>query len=188
MIAVSVSAGVFGGPLLETYRRKESVRDATTADRSGGGRVASGYELLVEAEQQRAYRIAALMTGRSDRATAIVEEAFAHILQRWKRLSSTDRVRYVLSSVVQQSIGDGFVGRLTDGLEDAAEPDERLRRAARVLATLEPTRRAVVVLSERERFSAEEVAALTRLAPDRVEAELARGLEELGPVLETVAA
>lgn len=162
------------------------MREATTGDRAGGGR--SGYELLMEAEQQRAYRIAALMTGRSDRATAIVEEAFAHILQRWKRLSPADRVRYVLSSVVQQSIGDSFVGSLAGDLEDAAEPDRRLRRAARVLAALEPMRRAVVVLSERERFSAEEIAALTGLAPDLAEAELARGLEELGPVLETVAA
>jgi DNA-directed RNA polymerase specialized sigma24 family protein len=185
-IGVVVSGAVFGGPLLETRRRARSVRVATTTTGSAGGPMSSGYERLVDAEQQRAFRIAALMTGRSDRAKSIVAESFKHVLQRWTRLPKEARVQYVLSSVVKQSIGDAFVGALggpalvPDGI---SEPDEHLRRAARALAVLEPKRRAVVILSEREGFSSEEIATLVGLEPERVEDELARGLDDLRPVL-----
>src|SRR5712691_4422550 len=189
VISVAVSAGVFAGPLIETRRRAKSVRVATTA--ACGPEASSGYRTLVEAEQRRVFRIAALMTGRPDRATAIVEEAFAHTLQRWTRSSAEERVRYLLSSVVKRCIGDAFVGFFSDAVSGEAgvgEPDERLRRAARALSALQPTRRAVVILSESERFSPEEIAALTGLPRERVVAELAQGLEDLGPVLTVVAA
>jgi DNA-directed RNA polymerase specialized sigma24 family protein len=185
VIAAAVSAVVFAGPLVETRRRSVSVHAATQGTAAGEG----AYRTLLEAEQQRAYRIAALMTERPERATAIVEEAFAHLLQRWTRLREDERVRYLLSFVVKRSLGEAFVGELASG--EVQAPDEatdRLRRAARALAVLEPQRRAIVVLSESERFAPDEVAALLGLDSARVQAEVRAGLEQLGPVLATVAA
>jgi DNA-directed RNA polymerase specialized sigma24 family protein len=179
---------VFLGPFLETRRRSHSVRQAVGAARPEAAD--GGYQALFEAQERRAFRIAALMTGRRDRAEAIVEEAFANTLQQWSRLSADRRVWHVLSTVVKRCLGSAFVGSLAEAPGSggfASEPDELLR-AARTLAVLEPTRRAVVVLAQSERMSPAEIAALTGLDTARVEAELAAGLEQLAPVLATVAA
>jgi RNA polymerase sigma factor (sigma-70 family) len=183
IIGVGVSAAVFAGPLIETRRRAVSVRTATESPTAAGG----GYQELVEAEQRRAHRIAALMTGRSDRATTIVEEAFARLLEHWTRLGPDRRSWYVLSTVVKGSIGDAFVDKLA---KDAAssEPADRMQRAARALSALEPRRRAIVVLSQSEGFKPDEIAALVGLDAERVDGELAEGLRQLGPVLAAVAA
>jgi DNA-directed RNA polymerase specialized sigma24 family protein len=184
-----VSAAVFLGPFLETRRRNHSVRQAV-GTRSGGVVADGGYQALFQAEERRAFRIAALMTGSRERATSIVEEAFAHLLQQWSRLSADRRVWYVLSTVVKRCLGSAFVGSLADAPGSggfASEPDELLR-AARTLAVLEPTRRVVVVLGQAEGLSTAEIAAVVGIDPARVSAELAAGLEQLGPVLATVAA
>jgi DNA-directed RNA polymerase specialized sigma24 family protein len=192
-IAALVSAGVFLGPALETRRRSASVRAAAGGPRRGVPPQPpdAGYQALFDAEQRRAYRIAALMTGRPDRAAEIAEETFARTLQQWTRLPSDRRVWFVLSTDVKLCLGSAFVGSLAAaGAEGAGGPSETvdLARAARTLAVLEPTRRAITILAHGEGLSVEEIAAVVNLPPGQVSAELAAALEQLGPVLGTVAA
>jgi len=186
-IAVVVSGAVFGGPYLETRRRSASIRkalelpDPRTADAT--------YQELFQAEQRRAYRIAALMIGNADRATAIVEEAFGRTLQQWTRLPADGRVWFVLSTVVKLCLGGAFLGSLGRPVGAVVEtPEPELVRAAHALSVLEPERRAMVILARSERLSVAEVAAVMDANPTRVASELAAGLEQLGPVLATVAA
>ena len=186
-IAVVVTGAVFGGPYLETRRRSASIRRARNpAPRPSPD---AGYRELFEAEQRRVYQIAALMTGSAERATATAEEAFNRTLQQWTRLPADGRVWFVLSTVVKLSLGGAFLaslGRPVGAVAGALEPE--LARAARALSVLEPERRAIVILAERERLSVAEVAAVMGSDPTRVASELAAGLEQLGPVLATAAA
>jgi len=187
-IAAVVSAGVFLGPALETRRRSASVRTAAGGPRRGvpPQPADAGYQALFDAEQRRAYRIAALMTGRADRAAAIAEEVFARALQQWTRLPSDRRVWFVLSTDVKLCLGSAFVGSLggpgepsTGGPSDTDE----LVRAARTLSVLEPTRRAITLLAHEEGLSVEEIAQVMGVTPGQVTAELAAAIEQLGPVL-----
>lgn len=186
-IAVVVSAAVFGGPYLETKRRSASLRRARQP--AAPQAPDAGYRELFDAEQRRAYRIAVLMTGSAERATAIAEEAFSRTLQQWTRLPADARVWYVHSTVVKLCLGSAFLsslGRPVGTVAGTAEPE--LVRAAGVLSVLEPERRAIVILAERERLSVAEVAAVMAADPTSVASELAAGLEQLGPVLATAAA
>jgi DNA-directed RNA polymerase specialized sigma24 family protein len=185
-IAVVVTGAVFGGPYLETRRRSASVRRATLNPPSAPD---AGYEELFAAAQRRAYQIAALMTGNAERATATAEEAFNRTLQQWTRLPADGRVWFVLSTVVKLCLGDSFLaslGRPVGSVAGSLEPE--LVRAARALSTLEPERRAMVILARSERMSVAEVAAVMDTDPTRVASELEAGLEQLGPILATVAA
>jgi DNA-directed RNA polymerase specialized sigma24 family protein len=186
-IAVVVAGGVFLGPYLETRRRSASLRRALNPTPPQPSD--AGYDELFEAERPRAYRIGVLMTGSAERATAIAEETFARTLQQWTRLPADGRVWFVLSTVVRLSIGGAFVRSLAEPVGAIAEaPADELLRAARSLSVLEPTRRAIVILAEGERLSVAEVAAVTEVEPTRVASEVEAGLEQLGPVLGTVAA
>jgi DNA-directed RNA polymerase specialized sigma24 family protein len=184
-IAVVVSGAVFAGPWLETRRRDRSVEVALRPVTPGN----EGYEELLAAEQGRAFRIAALMTASLERATAIVEETFARALQQWTRLPAATRVWFVLSTDVKLCVGRSFIGSLgrPAGAVPAVEKDDLLR-AAQTLSVLEPTRRAIVILSHAERLTTEEVAQVVGVTPDRVVAELDAAIGELGPVFGTVAA
>jgi DNA-directed RNA polymerase specialized sigma24 family protein len=192
-IAVAVSAGVFLGPALETRRRSTSVRTAAGGPRRGVPPQPpdAGYQALFDAEQRRAYRIAALMTASADRATAIAEETFARTLQQWTRLPADRRVWFVLSTDVKMCLGSAFVGALGGGGDRStggpAGADDLLR-AARALSVLEPTRRAIAILAHGEGLSVEEIAAVIQIPPGQVTAELAAALKQLGPVLGTAAA
>ena len=186
-IAVVVTGAVFGGPYLETRRRSDSVRRARKplAPQAPD----AGYEELFEAEQRRAYRIAVLMTGSPERATATAEEAFSRTLQQWTRLPADRRVWFVLSTVVKLCLGDAFLaslGRPVGAVAGTIEPE--LVRAVQALSVLGPERRAIVILAERERLSVAEVAAVMDTDPTWVASELEAGLELLGPVLATAAA
>ena len=186
-IAVVVTGAVFGGPYLETRRRSASIRRALTPLQPQAPD--AGYRELFEAEQRRAYRIAALMTGSAERATAIAEEAFNRTLQQWTRLPVDGRVWFVLSTVVKRCLGGEFLrslGRPVGAVAGTLEPE--LVRVAQALSVLEPERRAMVILAESERLSVAEVAAVMDTEPTRVASELEAGLELLGPVLATVAA
>ena len=186
-IAVVVTGAVFGGPYLETRRRSASIGRALRP--AAPDAPDAGYEELFEAEQRRAYRIAALMSGSAERATATAEEAFNRTLQQWTRLPADGRVWFVLSTVVKLCLGDAFLaslGRPVGAVAGTLEPE--LVRAAEVLSVLEPERRAIVILAERERLSVAEVAAVMDIDPTRVASELEAGLEQLGPVLPTAAA
>lgn len=186
-IAVVVAGAVFGGPYLETRRRSASIRRALkpTAPQAPD----AGYQELFQAEQRRAYRIAVLMTGSAERATSIAEEAFNRTLQQWTRLPADGRVWFVLSTVVKLCLGGSFLAALGKPVGAVAgAPEPELVRAAQALSVLEPSRRAMVILAESERLSVAEVAAVTDTEPTTVASELAAGLEQLGPVLGTVAA
>jgi DNA-directed RNA polymerase specialized sigma24 family protein len=186
-IAVVVSGAVFAGPWLETRRRDKSVEVVRLGTNAPPGN--EGYDELFAAVQGRAFRIAALMTGSLERATSIVEETFARVLQQWTRLPTEARVSYVLSTDVKLSIGRSLIGSLGGpvGTVPAVENDDLLR-AARSLSVLEPTRRAIVILSRLEQLTPEEVAQVVAVAPDRVPGEVAAAVAQLGPVFGTVAA
>jgi DNA-directed RNA polymerase specialized sigma24 family protein len=186
-IAVVVTGVVFGGPYLETRRRAASVRTALRPLEPAAPE--TGYDRLRDAEQWRAYRIAALMTGDPERATATVEEAFARTLQQWTRLPADARVWFVLSTTVKLCIGRAFVRSLGRpvGAVSPVETDD-LVRAAKVFSVLEPTRRAIAILSRAERLEPDEVARVMGIDAARVQAELDAALVELGPALGAVAA
>ena len=186
-IAALVSGAVFLGPYLETRRRSKSLREATASRPPGVEH--GGYAELFEAEERRVFRIAALMTGRIDRATAIAEETFARALQQWTRLPADRRVWFVLSTDVKLCLGTSFVRSLDRpvGVTAATETDE-LTRAARALGVLEPSRRAITILSHAEGMSDEEVAAVMGIEIANVRSELAAALRQLEAVMGTVAA
>ena len=185
-IAVVVSGAVFAGPWLETRRRARSL-DAATHPLAQPAH--AGYEELFAAEQGRAFRLAALMTGSLERATAIVEETFARVLQQWTRLRADMRVWFVLSTDTKLCLGSSWIASLGRpvGIVPAVEGDDLLR-AAQALSVLEPDRRAIVILSNALRLTIEEVAQVLEVAPEHVAAEMDAATGQLGPVLGTVAA
>lgn len=186
-IAVLVSGAVFAGPWLETRRREKSVEVARLGVTAPPGN--EGYDELLAAEQGRAFRLAALMTGSLERATAIVEETFALTLQQWTRLREDARVTFVLSTDVKLCLGRSWIASLGRpvGAVAAVEGDDLLR-AARTLSVLEPTRRAIVILSREAQLTLEEVAQVANATPDRITAELAAAVDQLRPAFGTVAA
>jgi hypothetical protein len=168
-IAAVVSGAVFLAPWLETRRREASLRKALEVPEPTTA-VAGGYEELREAEQERAYRIAALMTGRPDRATAIVEETFSR-------------------THVKLCLGREFVRSLNTPIGPLAGVEgNELFVAAERLSVLEPTRRVVVVLSRSEGLTPQEVGRVAGMDPAVVPTELDAAIAQLGPTLGAAAA
>jgi DNA-directed RNA polymerase specialized sigma24 family protein len=188
-IGAAVSGAVFLAPWLETRRREASLRTALEEPEPTTAPTTAGYEQLREAEQDRAFRIAALMTGRPDRATAIVEETFSRTLQQWTRLPVDGRVWFVLSTDVKLCLGREFVRSLNTPIGPVAgvEGDE-LFVAAERLSVLEPKRRIVVILSRSEGLTPQEVGRVVGIDPGGVPTELDAAIEQLGPALGAVAA
>jgi DNA-directed RNA polymerase specialized sigma24 family protein len=187
-IAAVVSGAVFLAPWLETRRREASLRKALEVPEPTTA-AAGGYEQLREAEQERAYRIAALMTGRPDRATAIVEETFSRTLQQWTRLPPDGRVWFVLSTDVKLCLGREFVRSLNTPIGPVAGVEgNELFVAAERLSVLEPTRRVVVVLSRSEGLTPQEVGRVAGMDPAVVPTELDAAIAQLGPTLGAAAA
>lgn len=186
-IGAAVSGAVFLAPWLETRRRERSLRTALEEPEPTTAPASAGYEELREAEQERAYRIAALMTGRPDRATAIVEETFSRTLQQWTRLPADGRVWFVLSTDVKLCLGREFVRSLNTPIGPVAGGDE-LFVAAERLSVLEPTRRVVVILSRSEGLTPQEVGRVVGIDPGGVPAELDAAIAQLGPALAAAAA
>ncbi len=80
------------------------------------------------------------------------------------------------------SIEDTLAGGNEPVGEDGTLWDEerrRAERAARALATLDPTQREAVVLHELDGFSVDEVAEMQQVTPSAVKSRLARGREKL---------
>jgi RNA polymerase sigma-70 factor (sigma-E family) len=142
------------------------------------------------ARVQRFRRVAFAMCGDWHAAEDLVQAMFVQLYRRWRRVRPE-----TVDAYARRILLNGFLsGRRTAGREQVtAEPPERPARPAydshermdleRVLGTLTPRQRAMVVLRFLEDLPVTEVAGLLGVAEGTVKSQTARGVEALRAVL-----
>jgi RNA polymerase sigma factor (sigma-70 family) len=147
---------------------------------SGGRPATEGFEAAYTRLWPVAVRLARLMTGSSQLAEEIAQDAFLGIHRNWDRVDNPDG--YLRVAVV-----NGCRDAAQRQARDAARPWERERVALppemddtwSVLAELPPRQRAAIVLRFYEDLPVDEIARLLSCRPGTVKSSIHRGLARL---------
>jgi RNA polymerase sigma-70 factor (sigma-E family) len=172
---------------VETGRLRATVR--------GVERASPDVERLYREQALRCGRLAYLLTGDDQRAQELVQEAFAHLMRRWRAIENPNSLEaYLRRSVVNLARKDWrkrahevdyLRRRAWEPLVTDSQPDietrDQLRRA---LAQLTFRQRAAVVLKYYEDLSERDIAALLGCATGTVKSSLSRALTALRVRLE----
>jgi len=146
-----------------------------------------GFREFVSARSAAAMRTAFLLTGDWQRAEDLLQTALLHCFPRWDRIDNHEA--YVRRTLVRtyagwrrrRWVGETPTNPLPDrpGSGDGADVAELRADLLRLLATLPPRQRAVVVLRYYEDMAESEVAELLGISPGTVKSSAARGLTRL---------
>lgn len=133
-------------------------------------------------------RTAWLLTGDRDTAADLVQAALLKALQSWRRIPEQDALAYTRRILVNENIdrwrrrhgevatGAGFDRPAPDSVADLVADRDRV---ARMLATLTPEQRRVVVLRFHDDLSVAQVAELLGTTEGAVRASCHRALQTL---------
>lgn len=151
------------------------------------------FREFFEAENVRLQRFALLLTGDTDQAADLAQEALVRVYKHWGRISGDNPGPYARRIVVNLirsahrrrkvrelrpiEIPDDFVE------SKSGTVDERLRMTA-ALKSLSPVRRAAVVMRFYEDMSEHQISVALDRPLGTVKSDLHRALRELRPLLE----
>ncbi|HUL84590.1 MAG TPA: SigE family RNA polymerase sigma factor [Actinomycetota bacterium] len=142
-----------------------------------------GFEEFFAAEHARLYSALCAVTGNTQEAEEIMQEAFLRLWERWERISSIeDPVGYLYRTamnVFRQRLRRAKVAvrkavRPAEH-EDAYEEVDSREVVIQGLRALQPRQRAAVVLTSLRGFSSEEAAEMLGLSPGAVRMLATRG-------------
>jgi len=145
----------------------------------------AGFDALFTAEYEPMVRLSYLTLGSRHEAEEVVQEAFAEVHDRWRRLARPGA--YLRTTVVNRSIDVLRRRRRSErfGLVRVeTTTDLGAHELTDVLATLSPRRRAVVVLRYYEGLRVAGIAELIGVRPATVMSMLHRALSQLREELE----
>lgn len=151
------------------------------------------FREFFEAENVRLQRFALLLTGDTDQAADLAQEALVRVYKHWGRISGDNPGPYARRIVVNLirsahrrrkvrelrpiEIPDDFVE------SKSGTVDERLRMTA-ALKSLSPVRRAAVVMRFYEDMTEHQISVALDRPLGTVKSDLHRALRELRPLLE----
>ncbi len=137
----------------------------------------AGFESFFSDEHVRLYRALFLLTGRTEEAEELMQEAFLRVWERWDRVVKMDRpAGYLYRTAL--NVWRSRVRRATRAARErvfrgsaAQDPypatDDRLV-VLRALASVPPRQRAALVLTDLLDMKAEDAAAMLRVQPATV--------------------
>lgn len=162
-------------------------RDTPGADALVGR--AAGFDAFVAAHGPRLLRTAYLLAGDHGAAEDLLQDTLVRAWDRWSRVSGADQpLAYVHRMLVNASVSRWRALRLRQGGERlvatppelaAADPAGRDEEVWRLVSTLPPRQRAVVVLSYYEDLADAQVAETLGCATGTVKSQRAKALRAL---------
>jgi RNA polymerase sigma-70 factor (sigma-E family) len=162
-------------------------REAPGADAPDSGAV--GFDAFVAAHGPRLLRTAYLLTGDHGAAEDLLQDTLVRAWDRWSRVSGADQpLAYVRRMLVNASVSRWRALRLRQGGErlvatpperGTADPTGHDDEVWRLVATLPPRQRAVVVLAYYEDLADAQVAETLGCATGTVKSQRAKALRAL---------
>lgn len=150
------------------------------------------FRAFFAAEAEKLRRLAAFLTGDSEGAADLAQEALARAYRHWSRIRDEDPGPYTRRILVNLVCSRHW-RRLVERKHQAEAPlptespaprvDEWLRVAA-ALKSISPMQRAAIVLRFYEDMSEAEIARTLDRPLGTVKSDLHRGLKKLKPILE----
>lgn len=147
----------------------------------------SAYVRFVKEAWRRHLRLALLLTGDQGHAEELLQDSLVKVYERWRRVAERDDPHAYLRRVIannhismwRRRRRENLVADVPEraGLEHRADPHaEELRR---VLLSLPPRQRAVIVLRHYEDLPEREIARLLGCSVGNVKSQHARGMVKL---------
>lgn len=148
------------------------------------------FEAFFAAESQRLQRFAAWLTGDSNKAADLAQEAFARAYTHWGKIQNEDPTAYTRRIVVNL-VRSAHRRRLLEtrhrgrGVETVPPVEvEEWLRIADALKGLPPIRRATIVLRFYEDMSVEQIAAALDRPIGSVKSDVHRGIKRLRQLMQ----
>jgi RNA polymerase sigma factor (sigma-70 family) len=151
------------------------------------------FESFFEAERAGLFRALVLVTGSSQEAEDLMQEAFVQVWERWTRVSQTENPLGYLHRTAMNAFRSRyrhvvFAARrrfmLTTNIADPLLEVEARDVAARALRVLTRRQRAAVVLTELLGYTTNEAAALLSIRPGTVRTLVSQARARLRTVIE----